>query len=269
MKYFVSSDIHGFFSIYMKALSEAGFDRENPEHKIIICGDLFDRGNEAVKLYKWIKTLPRDRRILIRGNHEYLFRELSHKKYPDIWDNTNGTSKTFFQFLEAGNYKLDPEECGPSFLSNHLHARIIKEIADWMFSEEWVNYFELDNLIFVHSFIPLKNMDRLDTQCTFLGFKYDPNWRNQTDEKIWENAAWGCPYIMYLEGYFNPEEAKGKTLVVGHWHSSAFYRYLAPDSFNEEVAKTNPIFKDDKNKIIALDARTVATGRVNVMVIEK
>lgn len=47
-KYFICSDVHGFYTEWMKALKEAGFDIENPNHKIIHCGDLLDRGEEAV-----------------------------------------------------------------------------------------------------------------------------------------------------------------------------------------------------------------------------
>ena len=42
MKYFVSSDIHGFYDEWQKSLKDNGFDINNPCHKIIVCGDLFD-----------------------------------------------------------------------------------------------------------------------------------------------------------------------------------------------------------------------------------
>ena len=45
VKYFVSSDIHGFYDEWMKALKDAGFDIANDNHKIIVCDDLFDRGH--------------------------------------------------------------------------------------------------------------------------------------------------------------------------------------------------------------------------------
>lgn len=34
MKYFVSSDIHGYYDEWMKALGENGFDEKNPEHRV-------------------------------------------------------------------------------------------------------------------------------------------------------------------------------------------------------------------------------------------
>ena len=65
-KYFVSSDIH-ILTPCIKELNKTGFDLNNEEHILIICGDLFDRGSESIKLYEFIKSLPKERRILIRG----------------------------------------------------------------------------------------------------------------------------------------------------------------------------------------------------------
>ena len=36
-KYYVASDIHGFFSEWMMALKDNGFDENNQEHIIILC----------------------------------------------------------------------------------------------------------------------------------------------------------------------------------------------------------------------------------------
>ena len=48
IKYFCSSDVHSFYTEWMLALASKGFDINNPEHKIIVCGDLFDRGDEVI-----------------------------------------------------------------------------------------------------------------------------------------------------------------------------------------------------------------------------
>lgn len=50
MTYFVTSDIHGFYTIFKKALKKAKFDINNKDHVLIICGDLFDRGEEETLL---------------------------------------------------------------------------------------------------------------------------------------------------------------------------------------------------------------------------
>ena len=43
-KLFVVADIHSFYEEMIKALSEQGFDREDPDHIFVSLGDLFDRG---------------------------------------------------------------------------------------------------------------------------------------------------------------------------------------------------------------------------------
>lgn len=49
-------------------------------HKLIICGDLFDRGKQSKKLQEFvIDFLQKDEVILIRGNHEDLLKDLVDK----------------------------------------------------------------------------------------------------------------------------------------------------------------------------------------------
>lgn len=54
MRYYVASDIHGFFGCFIKALEEKGYFSDRDEHKLIILGDLFDRGMEARELQEFI-----------------------------------------------------------------------------------------------------------------------------------------------------------------------------------------------------------------------
>ena len=50
MKYYVVSDVHGFFTPLRDVLTRAGYFEETDPHKLVIAGDLFDRGGEAVEL---------------------------------------------------------------------------------------------------------------------------------------------------------------------------------------------------------------------------
>ena len=75
MKYFVSADIHGFYDEWMLALREKGFDVNNPNHKIIVCGDIFDRGKQPKQVIDFILS-HKDKIILIRGNHEDLMEDM-------------------------------------------------------------------------------------------------------------------------------------------------------------------------------------------------
>ena len=54
MRYYVVADPHGYYSALMEALEEGGFFKDEQPHKLIICGDLFDRGPEAVQLQQFV-----------------------------------------------------------------------------------------------------------------------------------------------------------------------------------------------------------------------
>ena len=69
-KYFVFSDVHGEYKALQDALNEAGYDRHNPNHKLISCGDNFDRGPESAKVYRFLRD---NKAICIRGNHDNFF----------------------------------------------------------------------------------------------------------------------------------------------------------------------------------------------------
>ena len=74
-KYFIVADIHSFYTEMIKALEEKGWDINNPDHIFVSLGDLLDRGNEPMECLKFVNSIPRDRKILIRGNHEDLIEE--------------------------------------------------------------------------------------------------------------------------------------------------------------------------------------------------
>ena len=246
MKYFVVSDIHSFCSELKHSLRKVGFNKRNKNHTLIVCGDIFDRGNEAVEVYKYLKSIPKSRCILVKGNHESLYKELLTKTFPDKYDFSNGTVRAFCNIADIDEEKLsryywleqdlslDYEQIEERLYStwNYIRDTVAKhEITAWLDSKQWVNYYELDKYIFVHSFIPLKVRDewkdinpfklRLRSFC----YEYNPTWRDAPDDD-WEIARWGDPIENYACGYFDPEAVNGKVLVVGHWHTSDFYKRL-------------------------------------------
>ena len=78
MKYYITADVHGYYSLFHKSLDEAGYFTDSEPHKLIILGDIFDRGQEAVEMQRFILSLlVQDAAILVRGNHEDLFEEMS------------------------------------------------------------------------------------------------------------------------------------------------------------------------------------------------
>lgn len=291
MKWFCSSDIHGFFTYWQEALIKAGFDAANPDHGLIILGDLWDRGPEDLEIYDFVRNFPRERRILIRGNHELLLKELVQKHRPDAYDKRNGTYDTLFQFSDIGlrsekefidryfvefnssQIQYGTEEYQKfndkyNALIDRLYLGKVLEIIDWINSDEWLNYYETDKYIFVHSFIPTVS----DMKSFVKKDAYDKCWRNANDMH-WEEAMWGCPWKQFKEGLFDPEIDKGKILVCGHWHTADFWNNLVYKNEKDKQlspSTDNPIFKTEKvPNLIGLDACTVLTHDVNILVLDE
>lgn len=293
-KYFICSDIHSFFTPLKKALKDAGFNIKTKSHILVICGDIFDRGEETIEVYNFIRSLPKERRILIRGNHEYLLRDLYARGYSLAHDEHNGTVKTLLHFIGLpGNYlnnlskdwlfrgnfsffegnelydkEWDAYQKKKYEVESHMyHNEVVEEVIDWIMGDEWVDYYETPNYIFVHSFIPtalvgVKTCDGLVFDCTYT---FDPKWREATQEK-WEKASWGCPYEQWRDGLFKED----KTLVCGHWHTSDFWNELVyKDDVSKRLSvyKSNPLFKVDGINLIGLDACCAATKTINVLVL--
>lgn len=169
-KYFIASDIHSFLEPFTEALNEVGFDINNKDHILVINGDLFDRGDNTVSLFRFIKHIPKRRRILIKGNHEELFIKLLNKDFPDSYDFSNGTVRTFCSIAGVPEemlntrYRLCASDLDfekPLQRVRETWQRVRKavnksSITKWLLSDEWINYLELDNYIITHSFIPTR-----------------------------------------------------------------------------------------------------------------
>ena len=136
MRYFIVSDIHSFYTEFRKAIYKAGFRLNNPEHKLVILGDLFDRGKESVELFRFLKR--NDNKIVyVCGNHEELFLELTDKPFVQTHDFTNGTVSTFLQFAGTGDITLPMLQ---SNIKKQLVYRLIKRIVSGPRSIEIGNY---------------------------------------------------------------------------------------------------------------------------------
>lgn len=245
MKYFVISDVHSFYFEMISSLTEAGYSKNDASHMLIINGDLFDRGPDAIKMYEFIREIPKERRILIKGNHEQLIIDAVKKQRPGKHDILNHTVDTILQLSETPRTLVEffiedeplfaiEEDFAKCFAMNRYwekivnHARV-KEVVKWLESDEWIEYYELDNLIFTHAFIPY---DKTAETLTYNDvYEYNSNWREASKEE-WKDARWGNPWAMYQSGLFSEEEKNGKTLVVGHWNTSDFFKNLNGDYSN-------------------------------------
>ena len=96
-KLFVASDIHGHYTELMKALNDAGFDKDNPSHYFVSCGDLFDRGAENPEVYEFVKGLKH--KFLIKGNHEEMLYNTLQKGRITSNDVRNGMDITLYQLF--------------------------------------------------------------------------------------------------------------------------------------------------------------------------
>ena len=229
--WYVVSDIHSFATELKLALKSAGFDRNDPTKGLIVLGDIFDRGNETIEVYKYLSTLPKYRCILIRGNHEHLFAALLKKSCFESHDLSNHTVDTF---CHIAHRDINDLHCGDVSWKEITDFVKSSKIWAWLNSKQWVNYFELGPYIFTHSFIPVRIQEKYKQALSIYSpydlsgkaFEYREDWRNATNYE-WEDATWGDPVDYYKAGLFEEESKKGKILVVGHWHVSDFWKRIA------------------------------------------
>lgn len=245
-KFYIVSDIHGFYDEMRTALDEAGFDPNDENSWLISCGDIWDRGSQPVEVMQYLQGLPR--KILVKGNHESLLQDLCERCYPGSHDFSNGTYNTVCEFGGA--------ELGRSF----EECCIITDHRTNDFIYNMVPYFETQNYIFVHSFIPLKNLDGKSMYYTRnRQFEFDPDWRHAHASE-WEKARWGNPYELAKRGFL-PD----KTLVFGHFHTSwPRHKYEGKPEMGEGADFS--IYYGDG--YIGIDACTAYSGKVNILVIE-
>ena len=249
MKLFVVSDVHSHLGPLKKALNDAGFDKNNPDHWLISCGDLFDRGPDSEELLYYIMSL--ERKILIKGNHDLLLEDCCLREYPGSHDFSNGTVSTINDIGGAGE-GYDFERCCQNTLNRTAAYRNLL-----------VNYLETANYIFVHSFIPLTCLDYMPRHYTRnRKFEYNPDWRNATESE-WEQAMWGNPFDLARKQL----NKTGKTLVFGHWHCSAGWSLDTGISEFDDDARWD-IYSNTEQNIIAIDRCTAYTGKVNVLVLD-
>lgn len=220
-------------------MKEKGFDLNNPEHKIILCGDLFDRGSQPKEIIDFVLK-HKVKVILIRGNHEDLMEQMIERNSSDYGDLCNGTAQTIVD--------LYPEWQ----ISEFDLKKIAKETRLQDVLGMCVDYYETKHYIFVHGWIPIIE------NC----YLRDSNWRTARKES-WEKARWANTVEMYRYEIYEPN----KTIVCGHWHCSALWHEQNSDEYEEFGDKANFEPFITKN-MIAIDACTTYSYKVNVVLLE-
>ena len=249
-KYFITSDVHGFFNELMVALNSKEFDVNNSDHKLIILGDLFDRGPDNRKVYEFAKSLG-DRFIYVRGNHEDLLgdcvreivsgREVSehhwHNRTVDtIAEFTQMNTNVFRGFVRWENV-------------NQTTWEVMKPILDWI-DEKSVDCYEIDDNVFVHGWIPSS---------------FRENWTKEN----WQRARWYNGMEMWKDGFC----LENKIIWCGHWCCSYGWSRIRqkykefPPKNRKEWEKSFQPFVDDG--IIALDSCVSYSGFLNCVVYDE
>lgn len=239
-KLFVVSDIHGHATKFKEALQEAGFDRNNSDHVVVVCGDYFDRGMENRAVYTYLDGLKN--KILIRGNHDWNLETVILNGKLTFTDHMNGMERTIKEFFR-GDYI--PEF---NFIYTDESANGYKDLTGFL--GEMRDYFETENYVFTHGWLPL------DVDVTSLEANIRPDWRYETPQ-AWREASW----TEWQKVYPYRPCLNGKTIVVGH-RSAENGSMFDP---NREKKDSTPFYGEG---MIAIDALTVTSGRVNVIVIE-
>ena len=237
-KYFVIGDVHSFCSEMKKALKEKGWDINNPDHIFVSLGDLLDRGNETIECLKFVNSIPRERKILIRGNHEDLLEECLDRGEFFYHDLHNGTIKTVMNL--CGLNEID-------YFNNEYHQcfQQVKENPELrLYLNSLQDYAEIGDYVFVHGWIPSKKKNK----DWYLG--------------DWKEARW----FNGMEKWRQGARLECKTILCGHWHTSWGHGVLEKkcSEFGDD-ADFSPFIKKG---IIAIDGCTAYSGIVNCVVLE-
>ena len=250
--YFVIADVHSFFNEMIEALNKAGYDRDNKNHVLICLGDLFDRGPDSVKCLQYINSIPNDRKVCIRGNHEDLLEDIFKREYFEYHDYHNKTHQTVYQLSGVEDYEENDDTL--AIVKCREESKELREYLD-----SCIDYFETDKYVFVHGWIPR-----------------DEDWRNGN----WKQARWYCCFDLWNEGIVVPD----KTIVAGHWHTSyghSKYHNKGTEFNDEYTLLWNLVHPEEKiggtacfgifedKGIIAIDSCVSYSKKVNCLKIGK
>jgi hypothetical protein len=241
-KYFCIADAHSFYNEMMRALNEAGYDKNNPNHIFVSCGDMFDRGPQSREVFDFLNSILNEQKILIKGNHEYLMKHMiTTGDWPRRVDELNGTWRTACDLTG-----VDVVEVCRAMRKND---------AWWQYYNDCKPYAEIGNYILVHGWVPcVSNKDYTMSVME--------DWRD-CSEIEWDEAAWLNGMHCWRKG----ARIDGKTIVCGHWNTSWGWSMIRNKCICQyDGDAIHDAFIDEG--IVALDACTVVSHKVNCFVFE-
>lgn len=200
-KVFIVGDVHGCFKEFLALLNEADYKSET--HRLILVGDIINRGPFSLEMLKWVKTNGVE---MVCGNHE----------------------QAFIKEVKRGGF-LSPA-------LQKLKKDMSKDLSQWL---EWLEalpfYIEAKNFLVVHAgLVPeehpkysdphlLMNIRTWDGQGKDIKSEYNPAWYSfYKDKKLVIYGHWasqglnvrkntigldtGCVYGCKLSGVLLPEK---------------------------------------------------------------
>lgn len=275
MRYYVIADPHGFCGLLRQTLEDSGFFADPEPCKLIVCGDLMDRGDEALEMQRFMaELLQQDKLIYVRGNHEDLMEQMlveleSGQEFRRLLNGTpvhvhNGTWHT--ALLLGGMTEAEALEDTDTLIS-----RVKASDYYALLMPASVDYFETKHYVFTHGYIPCRSTVGNTQYRGYKSFYFNPDWRSASAED-WANARWynGMEFACVRDLYL-----RDKTVVCGHFHAS--YGHANIEKRGPEFghgADFTPFYGKRRNDpdgppaVIALDACTKVSGSMNCIVME-
>lgn len=130
------SDIHGEYDLFLRMLEKIGFSDSD---RIIILGDIIDKGTQSVKLLQFISKMKNA--VAINGNHEYTFLKLYWGLMRESPDDFDYILKKLQEYFQGDGHLLD------------------WETVDWVETRPY--YIEEEEFICVHAGAPVDGNGRL------------------------------------------------------------------------------------------------------------
>ncbi len=234
-KFFVLSDVHGYYSETVKAIRKSGFDPDNDSHVLVFCGDMFDRGHHNRNVLRYLDKIKN--KIMIRGNHEDMLVRIIETEKLQPHHVYNGTFVTVTEFFGRNSVSYNGN------VDLTWKRRKAKKLC--AFIDGMSDYYETENYVFTHGWLPQDENGKIL-----------PDWRNSSPE-MWQSARW----THWNEVYKISDRPDGKTVVCGHVPC----QNAAGIDPARSADDCSPYFADG---LIAVDAGTAASHQVNVLVLE-
>lgn len=129
MKYCIS-DVHGEYALFGRFLDKLHFSSKD---ELYICGDIIDKGNDSIRLAKYISSFPNMHCII--GNHEFAFLKYYHSILQTSPEDFDVVLQQLQAYFPQDGYLLD------------------WDLVDWL--ESLPAYIEEKDFICVHAGVPM------------------------------------------------------------------------------------------------------------------